>query len=108
MTKESLTAVWDNSKALAMPAYKDFGWDLPTFQQVPNNIIGISRRLLWEDIPFQRFQPLDRPMLWINATSSENVETDVMADVLRGTPAMDAVANGHARMEEIWAKFEGK
>jgi multiple sugar transport system substrate-binding protein len=108
MTKESLTAIWDNSPVLAMPAYKDFGWDLKTFQQVPNNIIPISRRLLWEDIPFQRFQPGPQPKLWIEATDSENIETDVMAEVLKGTPAKEAVANGHARMEKIWEKFEGK
>jgi hypothetical protein len=108
MTKESLTAVWDNSPCLAMPAYKDFGWDLKTFQQVPNNIIGISRKLLWEDLPFQRFQPQSQPKLWINATDSENIETDVMAEVLKGTPASEAVANGHTRMEKVWEKFEGK
>jgi multiple sugar transport system substrate-binding protein len=108
MTKESLTAIWDNSPALAMPAYKDFGWDLPTFKQVPNNIIGISRRLLWDDIPFQRHQPGADPKVWINATDTENIETDVMAEVLRGTPAREAVANGHARMEQILEKFEGK
>jgi multiple sugar transport system substrate-binding protein len=108
MSKETLTSVWDNSPVLAMPAYKDFGWDLKTFQQVPNNIIGISRRLLWEDLPFQRFQPQNQPRLWINATDSENIETDVMAEVLKGTPTKEAVANGHARMEKILEKFEGK
>jgi hypothetical protein len=57
---------------------------------------------------FNRFLPGDRPRLWINATDTENVETDVMADILKGTPVAQAVANGHKRMEEIHAKFQGK
>jgi len=31
-----------------------------------------------------------------------------MADVLKGTATKDAVANGHATIQKIWDKFQGK
>jgi hypothetical protein len=68
----------------------------------------IQKELLYSDSIHFRFMPAERPRLWINATDSENVETDVMADVLKGVSVEEAVANGHNRMEDIHAKFQGR
>ncbi|HEY3082437.1 MAG TPA: extracellular solute-binding protein [Chloroflexota bacterium] len=107
LSKENQVAVWDNSPGLATPAYQ-WGWDEKTFQQVPNNVIGISKELMYSDKLFRDYLPGSTPKLWIAGVASENVLTDTAADVLKGTPAKDAVANAHARMQKILEKFEGK
>lgn len=107
MSKENMTAVWGNSPGLAMPAYQ-WGWDEATFKQVPNNVIGISKELVFSDKVLRAFHPQQVPKLWINATWTENIMTDVMAEILKGSPIPDAVANGHKRMEAVHAKFQGR
>ncbi|TAK25389.1 MAG: hypothetical protein EPO26_03185 [Chloroflexota bacterium] len=107
LSKENQIAIWDNSPGLAMPAY-EWGWDEKTFQQVPNNIIGLSKALVYSDKVFNNFQPGNQPKLWINAVGSENVLTDTMAAILKGTAVKDAVADAHARMVKIHEKFEGR
>jgi hypothetical protein len=53
------------------------------------------------------FQPQQQPKLWINAFDSEVVATDVMAEILKGTPTKDAVQAGHDRIQKIWDRFQG-
>jgi multiple sugar transport system substrate-binding protein len=108
LSKENQDATIKTNPALVLPAFQGYGWDNPTLKDPPNKIMDIQKELLYNPNVFNRFLPLDRPRLWINATDSENVETDVMADILKGTPVPQAVANGHKRMEEIFAKFQGK
>ena len=108
LSKENQDATIKTNPALVLPAFQGYGWDHPTLKDPPNKIMDIQKELLFNPNVFNRFQPLDRPRLWINATDTENVETDVMADILKGTPVPQAVANGHKRMEEIYAKFQGK
>jgi multiple sugar transport system substrate-binding protein len=108
LSKENQDATIKTNPALVLPGFQGYGWEHPTLKEPPNKIMDIQKELLFNPNVFNRFLPGDRPRLWINATDTENVETDVMADILKGTPVAQAVANGHKRMEEIHAKFQGK
>ncbi|MBM4419384.1 MAG: extracellular solute-binding protein [Chloroflexi bacterium] len=108
LSKENQQAILENSPALAMPGYEKFGWDLPVIKNVPNGIMEISRSELFDEKRFFRFHPQKTDKLWVRATSSENIETDVMAEVMKGTPIATAVANGHKRMEAVLEKFKGR
>jgi multiple sugar transport system substrate-binding protein len=107
LSKENQKAVWDNSPGHSVPAYA-WGWDEPELKKVPNNAIKVSQEILASDKAFKLFLPQTTPKLWINAFDSQVVATDVMADVLKGTATKDAVATGHATIQKIWDKFQGK
>ncbi len=107
LSKENQKAVWDNSPGHSVPAYT-WGWDEPELKKVPNNIISTSKAIILSDNNFKLFQPQQQPKLWINAFDSQVVVTDVMADILKGTPVKDAVARGHETAQKIYDKFQGK
>ncbi len=107
LSKENQKAVWDNSPGHSIPAYH-WGWDEPELSKVPNNVIKVSQEIIMSDTVFKLFLPQKQPRLWINAFDSEVVVTDVMAAILKGTPVKDAVAEGHAKTQKIYDKFEGK
>jgi multiple sugar transport system substrate-binding protein len=107
LSKENQKAVWDNSPGHSIPAYA-WGWDEPELAKVPNNVIKVSKEMIQSDTVFKMFLPQKQPKLWINAFDTEVVATDVMADILKGTPVKDAVAAGHAKTQKIWDKFQGK
>jgi multiple sugar transport system substrate-binding protein len=107
MSKENQKAVWDNSPGHSVPAYK-WGWDEPELKKVPNNVIQASQEIILSDKAFKLFLPQPQPKLWINAFDSQVVATDVMADILKGTPTAQAVKTGADRIQQIWNQFEGK
>jgi multiple sugar transport system substrate-binding protein len=106
LSKENQKEVWKNSPGHSVPAYT-WGWDEPELKVVPNNVIAVTKEIILSDKYFKMFQPQPQPKLWINAFDSEVVATDVMADILKGTPTKDAVQAGHDRIQKIWEKFEG-
>jgi multiple sugar transport system substrate-binding protein len=106
LSKENQKEVWKNSPGHSVPAYT-WGWDEQELKVVPNNVIAVSKEVILSDKYFKMFQPQPQPKLWINAFDSEVVATDVMADILKGTPTKDAVQAGHDRIQKIWEKFEG-
>jgi multiple sugar transport system substrate-binding protein len=108
LSKENQTAIMENSPGLSMPGYSNFGWDLPVIKNVPNKIMDVSKQLLFDEGRIESHSPQKTPKLWINATFSENIGTDVMAEILKGTAIPEAVANGHKRMEAVREKFQGK
>jgi multiple sugar transport system substrate-binding protein len=106
LSKENQKAVWDNSPGHSVPAYT-WGWDEPELKKVPNNVIKVSQEIIQSDKTFKNFLPQTQPKLWINAIDAQVVMTDVMADVLKGTPTAEAVAKGHATVQKIYDKFQG-
>ena len=104
--RENQKEVWKNSPGHSVPAYT-WGWDEPELKVVPNNVIAVSKEIILSDKYFKMFQPQPQPKLWINAFDSEVVATDVMAEILKGTPTKDAVQAGHDRVQKIWERFEG-
>lgn len=106
LAKESQKQVWANSPGHSVPAYT-WGWDEPELKVTPNNVLPVSKEIILSDKYFKIFQPQQQPKLWINAFDSEVVATDVMADVLQGTPTKDAVQAGHDRIQKIWDRFQG-
>jgi multiple sugar transport system substrate-binding protein len=106
LAKESQKQVWANSPGHSVPAFT-WGWDEPELKVIPNNVLPVSKEIILSDKYFKIFQPQPQPKLWINAFDSEVVATDVMADVLKGTPTKDAVQAGHDRIQKIWDRFQG-
>jgi multiple sugar transport system substrate-binding protein len=106
LSKDNQKQVWANSPGHSIPAYK-WGWDESELKVVPNNVMKVSQEIIQSDKNFKLFLPQKQPKLWVNAFDSEVVATDVMADVLKGTPTKDAVQAGHDRIQKIWDKFEG-
>jgi len=106
LSKENQKEVWKNSPGHSVPGYT-WGWDEPELKVIPNNVLPVSKEIILSDKVFKLFLPQKQPKLWINAFDSEVVATDVMADILKGTPTKDAVQAGHDRIQKIWEKFEG-
>lgn len=106
MSKENQKAVWDNSPGHSTPGYA-WGWDEAELKKVPNNVIAVSKEIILSNKQFRNFLPQPQPKLWINAFDSEVVATDVMADILKGTPVKEAVQAGHDKIQKIWDRFGG-
>jgi multiple sugar transport system substrate-binding protein len=106
LAKESQKQVWANSPGHSVPAYT-WGWDEQELKVIPNNVLPVSKEIILSDKYFKMFQPQQQPKLWINAFDSEVVATDVMAEILKGTPTKDAVQAGHDRIQKIWDRFQG-
>jgi multiple sugar transport system substrate-binding protein len=106
LSKENQKQVWANSPGHSVPAYT-WGWDEPELKVIPNNVLPVSKEIVLSDKAFQRFLPQQNPKLWINAFDTQVIVTDVMADVLKGTPTKDAVQAGHDRIQKIWDNFNG-
>jgi hypothetical protein len=107
LSKENQKAIWANSPGHSVPAYQ-WGWDEPELAKVPNNVMKASKEIISSDKAFKLYLPQQQPKLWINAFDAQVVATDVMADILKGTPVKDAVKTGHDNTQKIWEKFEGK
>lgn len=107
MSKANQKAAWENSPGHSMPGY-EWGWDEPELKKTPNNIVKVSKEIIQSATQFRTFLPLDKPHLWINAMGDQVVLTEVMADVLKGTPVKDAVKTGQEKADAIFKKFEGK
>jgi len=106
LSKDNQKQVWANSPGHSVPGYT-WGWDEQELKVIPNNVLPVSKEIILSDKVFKMFLPQTQPKLWINAFDTEVVATDVMADVLKGTPTKDAVKTGHDRIQKIWEKFEG-
>jgi multiple sugar transport system substrate-binding protein len=106
LSKENQKQVWANSPGHSVPAYT-WGWDEPELKVIPNNVLAVSKDIILSDKVFKMFQPQQNPKLWVNAFDSQVVATDVMAEVLKGTPTKDAVQAGHDRIQKIWENFNG-
>jgi len=89
-----------------VPGYT-WGWDEPELKVIPNNVLPVSKEIILSDKVFKLFLPQQNPKLWINAFDSQVVATDVMAEVLKGTPTKEAVQAGHDRIQKIWDNFQG-
>ncbi|MCC6627833.1 MAG: hypothetical protein IT340_10575 [Chloroflexi bacterium] len=107
LKKEAQKEVWKNSPSHSLPAY-EWGWDEPEANTGPNEVAKVFRKQALSPNYFMDFMPGPEPKLWISAVGQEVVLTDTMAEVLKGTPAKDAVKNGHDRVVKIWEKFQGK
>ncbi len=106
LSKENQKQVWANSPGHSVPAYT-WGWDEPELKVIPNNVLAVSKEIILSDKVFKLFLPQQNPKLWVNAFDSQVVATDVMAEVLKGTPTRDAVQAGHDRIQKIWDNFKG-
>ncbi len=106
LSKENQKQVWANSPGHSVPGYT-WGWDEPELKVIPNNVLAVSKDIILSDKTFKMFLPQPQPKLWVNAFDSQVVATDVMAEVLKGTPTKNAVQAGHDRIQKIWEQFEG-
>jgi len=106
LSKENQKQVWANSPGHSVPGYT-WGWDEPELKVIPNNVLPVSKEIILSDKVFKLFLPQQNPKLWINAFDSQVVATDVMAEVLKGTPTKEAVQAGHDRIQKIWDNFQG-
>ena len=106
LSKENQKQFWANSPGHSMPAYT-WGWDEPELKVIPNNVLAVSKEIILSDKVFKLFLPQQNPKLWVNAFDSQVIATDVMAEVLKGTPTKDAVQAGHDRIQKIWDGFNG-
>lgn len=106
LAKENQKQVWANSPGHSVPAYT-WGWDEQELKVIPNNVLPVSKEIILSDKVFKLFLPQQNPKLWINAFDTQVIATDVMADVLKGTPTKDAVKAGHDRIQKIWDDFGG-
>lgn len=107
LSKENQKAIWKNSPGHSVPAY-EWGWDEPEANTAPNDVAKIFKKIAYDENVWFTFRPLKEPKLWIDAIAAEAIPTDVMAEILKGTPVKEAVANGHKRIEAVKAKYEGK
>ena len=106
LSKENQKQVWANSPGHSVPAYT-WGWDEPELKVIPNNVLPVSKETILSDKVFRAFLPQQNPKLWVNAFDTQVVATDVMAEVLKGTPTKAAVQAGHDRTQKIWDNFNG-
>ncbi len=106
LSKENQKQVWANSPGHSVPAYT-WGWDEPELKVIPNNVLPVSKEIILSDKVFKLFLPQQNPKLWVNAFDSQVIATDVMAEVLKGTPTKAAVQAGHDRIQKIWDSFNG-
>jgi len=106
LSKENQKQIWANSPGHSVPAYT-WGWDEPELKVIPNNALPVSKEIILSDKVFKLFLPQQDPKLWINAFDTQVVATDVMAEILKGTPTKEAVQAGHDRIQKIWDTFQG-
>jgi multiple sugar transport system substrate-binding protein len=106
LSKEIQKKIWEITPGYPTPAYK-WGWDEPEIVNSPNNVSKTFEKIVYAE-NFSSWMPGPGPRLWINAIGSSVVLTETMADILTGTPVEQAVATAQKKIEEHYAKFEGK
>jgi multiple sugar transport system substrate-binding protein len=106
LSKEVQKKIWETTPGYPTPAYK-WGWDEPEIVNSPNNVSKTFEKIAYAK-NFSSWMPGPGPRLWINGIGSSVVLTEAMADILKGTPVKDAVAQAQTKIEDLYTKFEGK
>jgi multiple sugar transport system substrate-binding protein len=98
--------IWQTSSGYATPAYK-WGWDEPEVSGSINGVDKIFQQLVYGDQTFI-WSPGPGPRLWIDAVDNAVVMCETMSAILKGTTIQQAVLDGHAKIQALYDKYQGK
>ena len=98
--------IWKTSSGYATPAYK-WGWDEPEVTGSINGVDKIFQELVYGSQTFI-WSPGPGPSLWTDAADNAVVMCETMSAILKGTSIKQAVADGHAKIQALFDKYQGK
>jgi len=103
---ESMDGILSNAPAFALPAYTKL-WDASKF--IPTNPVALDQKAValsptGNIVPGTYPGPAQNPAM--AAAGTAGIESDMVADILRGTPVKDAVKTCHDRYVKIFKEFK--
>ena len=101
---EKMDQCFESSPAFSLPAYEGL-WDESVY--IPTNPVAQDQKVVALDrlgiIPQQYPGPPLNPAM--SSAGSAGIQNDMVADILRGTPAAEAVKTCHERYVQIFKEF---
>jgi ABC-type glycerol-3-phosphate transport system substrate-binding protein len=94
--------VWTISRAYALPVYAS-GWENEIIQSDPNSVRGQAIALNETDFTGLHWPGPDNEAT--GTIANQNFFTDMMAEILQGTPTEEVVADYHDQFVQIYQDF---